>query len=69
MIYFCVVVMYSGEYDVCDVTLSVIHTGVKRNSWPLRNIWPSVTGQKFRSWRREIHAWCMLNSLSAKTVF
>ena len=32
MIYFCVVVMYSGEYDVCDVTLSVIHTGVKRNS-------------------------------------
>jgi hypothetical protein len=32
MIYFCVVVMYSGEYYVCDVTLSVIYTGVKRNS-------------------------------------
>jgi hypothetical protein len=23
----CVGVMYSGEYDVCSVTLSVIHTG------------------------------------------
>jgi hypothetical protein len=23
MIFFCVGVMYSGEYDVCDVTLSV----------------------------------------------
>jgi hypothetical protein len=23
MIFFCVRVMYSGEYDVCDVTLSV----------------------------------------------
>jgi hypothetical protein len=26
--FFCVGVVYSGEYDVCDVTLSVyIHTG------------------------------------------
>jgi hypothetical protein len=24
MIFFCVGVMYSGEYDACDVTLSVI---------------------------------------------
>jgi hypothetical protein len=23
MIFFCVGVMYSGEYDVCDVTLSI----------------------------------------------
>ena len=23
LIFFCVVVMYPGEYDVCDVTLSV----------------------------------------------
>ena len=28
MIFFCVRVMYSGEYDACDVTVSVyIHTG------------------------------------------
>jgi hypothetical protein len=24
MIFFCVGVMYSGEYDVCDVTLGII---------------------------------------------
>ena len=27
MIIFCVGVKYSGEYDACDVTLSVYHTG------------------------------------------
>ena len=27
MIFFCVGVVYSGEYDVCDVTLSVQYMG------------------------------------------
>ena len=33
----CVGVMYSGEYDVCDVTLTVcIHTGqAEKLAWPL----------------------------------
>ena len=32
MIFFCVCVMYSGEYDICDVTLSVYpHTANLRN--------------------------------------
>ena len=29
MKFFCVGVMYSGEYDACDVTLSVYHTAGK----------------------------------------
>ena len=30
MIFFCVRVMYSGEYDACDVTLSVYpHRGIE----------------------------------------
>jgi hypothetical protein len=34
--FFCVGVMYSDEYDVCDVTLSVISTPDKlgKYAWP-----------------------------------
>ena len=45
MLFFCVGVMYSGEYDACDVTLSVYthraslknmpdHNGVEKYAWP-----------------------------------
>jgi hypothetical protein len=42
MKFFCVGVMYSGEYDACDVTLSVYPHRVDRR-WHGTNILPQNT--------------------------
>jgi hypothetical protein len=40
--FFCVGVMYSGEYDACDVTLSVYPHRASLKNMPGHGAWPQT---------------------------